>query len=764
MSAANLDFIFFDQVISSAMDQSISIIPPSRQGHDVSPEKQRKKRRRVAETNRKRVTVACANCRRLKEKCNGSSPCDRCLKFGRTCETRPATPRAASSLSTPQQTNRRDIERTAHLEVIARHFLGKVPLDNDDLGRVAQNLLRQQSEDNADQLAQGDRFNLDRERLFVKTVSDNSLQYSGELSHWNFAQMISDQIERRLQDTKKENFEALEYWRATHLRTTDFKGELSGDTLPPRDVAMFLAGVYFDFAQTNTPFVERRWVQGKTELLYGSRKTWTPEDQPWICSVLMVLAIGAQFAHLTESRSNEMLNDASGEDRSTEDAVSVTLYHAAVRLIPDIIVTASIDCVQAFLLLGHFALPLDAQGLAYTYFGLAVKMAIQNGMHRRYQGSNLSEETLQLRSRLWWVAYGWEKRVSILHGRPTTIASAEVDWPYPNKTSSENQSNAELAEDNADVMRRLTEWLVHMAQLLHMLRRSPKRSQKSVLQRLMDIRRQYKRWWSDQATSQVPILQLNRSSAHLHLCYHLNLVFLGRPFIFTFTDNSQQEEAFVEAHNARAELVDDAEYSAYEIIDTCAMLDRSSGLTKASYVEFSTCRAAVLVMLAQNLNARCQLFHNKLSLGMDLIRNMAATLALAKSEAPVIEAIDAAIRRLEADRAEEQENSRPGNPDVGREGYSNFKKWASLCRGQQYNGSSGSGDTVETLSGDTSGMQNIMTEFGWSPFDASLFEVDPVCTNELYQSFDGSFFPSSDANPQFIDPAQSDTFQFGSNY
>lgn len=205
----------------------------------------------------------------------------------------------------------------------------------------------------------------------------------------------------------------MEYWRATQLQSpkTLVQGVLA--CLPPRAVSSFLVQIYFSFAQVNCFYVEESWLRKKLDFLYEAPGHVTSEDSAWVCSVLMVLGIGTQFAHMAAGPPG----DADGEDRKTapilpgdsDSDVGVTFYQTASKLIPDIITIASMESVRAFLLLAHYVLPLDTQGLSYTYLGLGMKMAIQNGMHRRYQGTDLDAWTIETRNRLWWTAYTVER-------------------------------------------------------------------------------------------------------------------------------------------------------------------------------------------------------------------------------------------------------------------------------------------------------------------------------------------------------------------
>lgn len=200
-----------------------------------------------------------------------------------------------------------------------------------------------------------------------------------------------------------------EHWRATQLQSPASTVFTVLQSLPPRHVIEFLVQIYFQYAQTNSFFIEKNWLQEKLSAIHDRPSGITSDDAGWICSVLMVLAIGTQFAHM-ESEPSEPIEDSTYQSHTpSEHDVGVNFYHMACRLIPDVIAVASLESVQACLLLAHYALPLDTQGLAYTYLGLAVKVAIQNGMHRKYTGKEFDAHTVETRNRLWWTAYTLEK-------------------------------------------------------------------------------------------------------------------------------------------------------------------------------------------------------------------------------------------------------------------------------------------------------------------------------------------------------------------
>lgn len=175
---------------------------------------------------------------------------------------------------------------------------------------------------------------------------------------------------------------------------------------PPRNVAEFLTDTFLEYAQTNYFYFDKFAFRQKLEFYYSTEQRLTINDAGWICTLLMTFAIGTQFAYMQTDPASAT---SPSPDDIPDDHVGLELYRFSCRLIPDLITIASVETVQAFLLMGVYTLPIDTSGLAYTYYGLAIKMAIQNGMHRRFSGDDFDRMTIELRNRLWWSAYSLER-------------------------------------------------------------------------------------------------------------------------------------------------------------------------------------------------------------------------------------------------------------------------------------------------------------------------------------------------------------------
>ncbi|KAI2794560.1 hypothetical protein POX_a01159 [Penicillium oxalicum] len=681
------------------------------------PPPHQSKRPRVAEENRKRAVRACDGCRRVKEKCEGGVPCRRCLRYRRQCifthidPTEKNRSASVSLLDRAASLSRHDIqeaERVRCMERILAHHVPNITFDLQSLRQVAEELKGKHRDSESDVLsskADGNELEdlaIDEEDFTIKALPNNTTQYSGEFSYLNFSNKIRQKIDEWMKTaapeatTEVEPFE--ERWRATQLQSGSSLISSSVTCLPPRYVADFLVQIFFKYAQTNNFYVEEDWLREKMAICYTNPSQLSTDDAGAVCALLMVLAVGTQFAHMestTAVNRQPTTTTADQDHHFSEDEVGLTFYQFASKLLPDIIATASVRSVQACLLIGTYLLPLDTSGLCYTYFGLALKLAIQNGMHRKYHGEGLSARMIETRNRVFWTAYTIEKRISILHGRPASLADTDVDAPLPVDFPGIMPATQQSNHTNMVALITLTLKLGEVSNEISSLRTCRKGQQQDCLERLLNLRKLLVEWWSSlpEETScrdLNPAGPLFRSNVHLKLDYCLTRIFIGRPFLFSNMRGLQQGSSQTpSASNPgssksssgmaknRATLVTDCVEAALEIIDLCRLLRDETGLARASFTEFSSCRAALLVILAQGLTKRTERLGAALDQGISLIKIMSMGVGSARSAVSVIEALERAIRRLEIWSETHQSQMNGGGAESA---YDRFKNWEMLWK------------------------------------------------------------------------------------
>ncbi|PCG96189.1 Transcription factor [Penicillium occitanis (nom. inval.)] len=593
-----------------------------------------------------------------------------------------------------------EAERVRYMERMLAHYVPNMSFDIPSLRKAVEELQRDQREpsmsegpttqaeaDDLDDLA------IDEESFSIRAFPDNTTQYSGEFSYLNFSMKIRRKIDEWMQSSAPEEREETlpfeERWRSTHLESGSSSVSAAIACLPPRYVAEFLINVANKYAKTNNFYVEEDWLRDKLAICYNNPDSLTSVDAASVCAILMLLAIGTQFAHMASPTPVNKINreeSATDDHRFSEDEVGLTFYHFASKLLPDIIATASVRSVQACLLIGTYLLPLDTSGLSYTYFGLAIKLAIQNGMHRQYTGEGLDPHMQEVRNRVFWTAFTIEKRISILHGRPASITDTDVDANMPVDLPSLHSSTTSNNLTNMVALIKLTLKLGKVADEISSLRKAHKWQQPYPLENLLTQRRELIEWWSSlpEETScrdLNPASPLFRCNVHLKLDYCLTRIFMGRPFLFSNVRNgslSSSQKTSASRSKLRNILVTDCVEAALEIIDLCRLLRDETGLARASYTEFSSCRAALLVILAQSLTKRTERLRNALTQGMGLIKIMSMGIGSARSAVTVIETLERAIRRLE-DWSEIQGPAKDPQDSID-SGYERFKSWEMLWK------------------------------------------------------------------------------------
>jgi hypothetical protein len=214
--------------------------------------------------------------------------------------------------------------------------------------------------------------------------------------------------------------------------------------VPPRHVADFLVNTFFKYNEAHYFYVDKTWLLGILNRLYVDPGKFNSKDASAISIILTIFAIGTQYAYLDSASYKAAEKTDSGY---SEDALGTMFYQEAIRLLPEIIESSSLESVQACLLFAVYSLPIDASGLGYIYLSLTIRLATQNGMHRKYTGNAFHPSMIKIRNLVWWTAYTMERQVhtgfkgnyrltgprkiSIFHGRPLAMVRSDIDTDMP---------------------------------------------------------------------------------------------------------------------------------------------------------------------------------------------------------------------------------------------------------------------------------------------------------------------------------------------
>ncbi|KAJ5366596.1 hypothetical protein N7541_000537 [Penicillium brevicompactum] len=384
---------------------------------------------------RKRGRTACTRCKTRKQKCDNEYPtCTNCLKAGVNCDkssvredadrqndyTRVLEERVAflEGRLNQSDSDRNAANPTPSLITPHAHTMPQTStpgLDNNPVGEIVGLLALSSSEAPA----------------YVGASSGLSLAADlGEMvqtSVWN--QFISKMQQQQNKSLIKNSRNATGQVHGPSEQPTAPKIQdrsrveelLPANVEPPTDeMGTRILDTYFTRLHSRYPFLRRKEVykihEERWRLAKTKREDLTKPDQFAIFKLNMVYAIGATMLQLTEKYAY---------------TAPERFYNAALKHVPTMCEARSIENIEAMVLLVVYHIRTASSHGMWYMIGLAMRTAIDLGLHRKANESNLDPFTTQMRRRLFWSVYYLERVVSMSLGRPFSLSDRHIDLDLP---------------------------------------------------------------------------------------------------------------------------------------------------------------------------------------------------------------------------------------------------------------------------------------------------------------------------------------------
>lgn len=222
---------------------------------------------------------------------------------------------------------------------------------------------------------------------------------------------------------------------------------------PDREVGMALANLYFEHANPQIPILHKVEFMKLFEQAYDSE---SPQRGPKELYMLnMVFAIGGGII-MGAMAKNETQNSQAkpGEGKMSSRQAQPEEYHASAIVHLEACLNNSgggLEELQAVLLLANFALLRPVPPGLWYIVGVAVRLAVDLGLHYEdgkdvdaglKEVSGPQQEVQQrergrrefirdVRRRLWWATYSFDRLVSICVGRPFGISDQVITTEFP---------------------------------------------------------------------------------------------------------------------------------------------------------------------------------------------------------------------------------------------------------------------------------------------------------------------------------------------
>lgn len=382
----------------------------------------------------KHQMAACTNCKKRKKKCDGKYPsCGGCEHAGTRCmiydyTTARIIPRdyiqtleeKVSNLESQLKASESPESSIPHSkELFTRQSISSLISPNfEETAKAPPSLdSKKLSRDKVTDKTSGESQNLEMEIGYITLGAAAESRYIGNSSAFSIAKAITQSINyyqhkeislsSKRQKTSDDDVDYLEPIEPTFSK-------------PSKLAARNFLKSYKDVVQCQYPFLDWLWIEEACANVMENDST-DPEE---LFFIYMIFAIGIQVSSTD----------------STSMSYTKVYYLKAMENMSSLVEVTTLKTVQAYLLLAMFSQKMPEGSSIWQVVGIAIRSATILGLHRepyRKIKNNPDPEiqrVLQLRSRVFWCAYGIERINGIVLGRPFGISDADIDAPLPVET------------------------------------------------------------------------------------------------------------------------------------------------------------------------------------------------------------------------------------------------------------------------------------------------------------------------------------------
>lgn len=139
-----------------------------------------------------------------------------------------------------------------------------------------------------------------------------------------------------------------------------------------------------------------------------------PNGDCWLILAYVIAAIGI-YTTSTTLESNDLPLFA-----QAKSMLSINLLE-----------TGNLTLVQALTLISNYQQKRNKPNSGYNYTGLAVRMAMGLGLHKEFQGWNISPLKMEIRRRVWWTLCVFDIGATITFSRPLSWPGDGIEVAFP---------------------------------------------------------------------------------------------------------------------------------------------------------------------------------------------------------------------------------------------------------------------------------------------------------------------------------------------
>ncbi|KAK4231416.1 positive regulator of purine utilization [Podospora fimiseda] len=240
---------------------------------------------------------------------------------------------------------------------------------------------------------------------------------------------------------------------ATSMRDSFFglhtKPTIHPATFPSKEIGLKLVNLYFEHANPQMPVLHRVEFMEMFEQAYAEEGRVRGSRELYVLNMVFAIGAGIILADSKGDSSNTRSDMSSPGSRQCQPEE----YHASAIVHLEVCLSSGggLEELQAVLLLANFALLRPVPPGLWYIIGVAVRLAVDLGLHYEdgkdiqtglenstaHQSESLAKErgrreyVRDMRRRLWWCTYSFDRLVSVCVGRPFGIADQDITTEFP---------------------------------------------------------------------------------------------------------------------------------------------------------------------------------------------------------------------------------------------------------------------------------------------------------------------------------------------
>ncbi|CEL11125.1 hypothetical protein ASPCAL14231 [Aspergillus calidoustus] len=457
----------------------------------------------------KRLIAACHRCHRKKIKCSKGVPCQTCLSIGR-----------------PEACSFPDKER---LVQVPENYVDDLEAENKQLRALALRHQRRSQEhginpNHTENDDDDDPPPLSKEEtnlfnpLFDRQPENWGRERSAEPGFIGEASCAA--FSNRLLSCLDDNYTPSTAGLSNYLRlnTHSRLAIPQGWEFPERMHVKLLLNVAQRFIGNYHPLFLQVTFMREIDAVY--RKEVVP-SMLWLCKFYSLMALGEIYTNRRGVGDN---NRVPGTNN----------YIRAVNLFQDNLDAyeePSLMQVEVLTLLAWASNIFGRIRTAYTYSGIATRLALSLGMHRSApKTTTLTPVECESRRRTWWVLYFFDRFSASKLGQPLTVRDEDIDVEMPSMDGLSKEEAAEFQDPSSLIINIKLGRIV--GNILTQIYGIPKATKGRYIHQVHSILKQL-RTWHDALPSEMRVKDRGtpRPVASLHLAYNQCIIQATRPVL-----------------------------------------------------------------------------------------------------------------------------------------------------------------------------------------------------------------------------------------